>query len=93
MIVVNDLAIRGIFMGLILLSILIGLWNAIKIREIHLSMNSRLDQLLITAKGEAHAAGVLEERGREVAERASSNRQDELDEATKALKSQVRAML
>ena len=57
----------------------IGLWTVMKVREIHLSMNSRLDQLLTTSMDEAHAAGVSQERAREAAERSSVARQEERD--------------
>lgn len=34
------------------------------IREVHLSLNSRLDQLITATRQEAHAAGVNEEKKR-----------------------------
>lgn len=55
------------FYFFILVFCVIGLcfWNLLKIREIHITMNSRLDQLLQSSMGEAHAAGVEQERSRE----------------------------
>jgi hypothetical protein len=37
-----------------------GIRNQHKIQEVHLSVNSRLDQLVATTRQEAHAAGKLE---------------------------------
>ena len=33
-----------------------------KIQEIHVAMNSRLDQLIVAARAEGHASGVKEEK-------------------------------
>jgi hypothetical protein len=38
--------------------------NKGKIQEVHLSINSRMDQLLVAAKDAAHAAGANEEKAR-----------------------------
>jgi len=38
--------------------------NKGKIQEVHLSINSRMDQLLIAAKDAAHAAGASEEKAK-----------------------------
>ena len=43
-------------------SILQGRRNSEKIQEVHLSINSRMDQLLESSKLAAHAAGVSEEK-------------------------------
>jgi len=61
----------------LIIAIGIGLWNAVKIREVHLSMNSRLDQLLMSSIGEAHAAGVEAERNREIARLSADAREVE----------------
>lgn len=74
-------------------SIGVGLWNVIKIREIHLSMNSRLDQLLASSAGEAHAAGVIEERAREAASKAALLRQGERDVSQSRLEEGQKATL
>lgn len=79
--VISDLAVRGVFMVLIVTSILVGLWNAVKIREVHLSMNGRLDRLLSSAVGEAHAAGVAEERERTIAREESLRLAEKLEAA------------
>ena len=38
--------------------------NRGKIQEVHLSINSRMDQLLVAAKDAAHAAGASEEKAK-----------------------------
>lgn len=43
----------------------ISLRNGKRIHEIHLSINSRMDELLKITGEERHAAGVQEERSRE----------------------------
>jgi hypothetical protein len=45
-------------------SVFMSARNAVKIREVHLSVNSRLDLLIASVKTTAHAAGVQEERDR-----------------------------
>jgi hypothetical protein len=45
-------------------SVFMSARNAVKIREVHLSVNSRLDLLIASVKTAAHAAGVQEERDR-----------------------------
>lgn len=39
-----------------------GLRNQGRIAELHVTMNSRLDQLLATTRSDAHAAGVVQGR-------------------------------
>ena len=36
----------------------VGIWNTVKIKEVHMVMNSRLDQLLKISTTAAYAAGV-----------------------------------
>lgn len=48
------------------LTAFVVLWIAIKLREVHLATNSRLDQLLTTSISEARAAGVEQGRADEV---------------------------
>jgi hypothetical protein len=38
-------------------SLAVGIWNSVKIREVHLVMNSRLDQLLKISTAKAYAEG------------------------------------
>jgi hypothetical protein len=40
----------------------LSLHNAIKIQEVHLSINSRMDQLLKAAEEAAHAKGAADQR-------------------------------
>ena len=47
-------------------AVLVSARNAVRIREVHLSVNSRLDLLIASVKTAAHAAGVQEERDRRV---------------------------
>jgi hypothetical protein len=46
-----------------------GAWqgrkNSQQIQDVHLSINSRMDQLLRTSEAAAHAAGVDQERNKE----------------------------
>lgn len=79
------LLLRAIYMILMIASIMVGILILARIREIHLNMNSRLDQLLVSTKSEAHASGVLEERERTIAREASNERNDELDKASQKL--------
>jgi hypothetical protein len=45
-------------------AVILGVFNAMKIREVHISINSRMDQLL-SARGDASKAqGAAEERER-----------------------------
>jgi hypothetical protein len=44
----------------------VGRQNSKKIQEVHLSINSRMDQLLKSAEAAAHAAGADQERNREL---------------------------
>lgn len=44
-----------------------------QIQEVHLSINSRMDQLLAITKTEAHAAGVEQERSEKSGEVPSDN--------------------
>jgi hypothetical protein len=44
----------------------VGRQNSKKIQEVHLSINSRMDQLLTSSSSAAHAAGVNQERNREL---------------------------
>lgn len=73
----SDGATLILIVVLCIIAILIGLWNALKIREVHLVTNSRLDQLLTSSISEAHAAGVEHERARELARLAAVNRERE----------------
>jgi hypothetical protein len=43
-------------------AVLVSLHNSRKIQEVHLSINSRMDQLLKAAEQAAHAAGAAEAR-------------------------------
>ncbi len=43
----------------------LGWMNKGKIQEVHLSINSRMDQLLLEARAAAHAAGATEQRDAE----------------------------
>ena len=49
-----------IFLGIA--NIYVGWFNSRKIKEVHLSMNSRLDQLLSATKATAHAEGMADQR-------------------------------
>lgn len=52
--------------GFIAIAALYGAWrghrNSAQIQEVHLSINSRMDQLLKSSAAAAHAAGVEQER-------------------------------
>jgi hypothetical protein len=48
--------------------VLMGFRNSRKIQEVHLSINSRMDQLLLATKESAHAAGVNEEKAKNIPE-------------------------
>ena len=43
-------------------SLAVGIWNSVKIREVHLVMNSRLDQLLKISTAKAYAEGAESSR-------------------------------
>lgn len=47
-------------------------WNTAKIKEVHLSMNSRLDQLLESSNAQAFAEGGQQERLRNESRLAAS---------------------
>lgn len=47
-------------------SVLISLWNTIKIYEMGLAINSRLDRTLLNSTGDARAAGIEKGRSDEV---------------------------
>jgi hypothetical protein len=55
-----DLAIRAIIAFGVPLSVWLSFRNHQKIREVHLTMNSRLDQLLDATKALAYAAGAAD---------------------------------
>jgi len=45
-------------------AVVIGIINSNRINDVHISINSRMDELLKTSNVAAHAAGVKEERDR-----------------------------
>ncbi len=52
-------------LGMVVILSFIGfIWTIKELHELHKSLNSRLDQLLLAAQVGGHAAGVAEERER-----------------------------
>jgi hypothetical protein len=47
-------------------AVVIGIINSNRINDVHISINSRMDELLRTSTTAAHAQGVKEERDRGV---------------------------
>jgi hypothetical protein len=66
---VSTLSWGDIAQVVIAVSALYGAWrgyqNAAKIQEVHLSINSRMDELLKSSSEAARAAGAIEERNRD----------------------------
>lgn len=50
--------------AMVIISIIGFIWGIREIKDLHNSLNSRLDQLLVASNLNAHAAGVAEEKAR-----------------------------
>ncbi len=69
-----------------------SIWNTIKIRETHLTINSRLDELLRSSKAEAFSAGAADARATDRAI-AAADTASTADAAAKVLATAIDAAI